>query len=271
MKLSSKDHEFTEEIRFSEVGPRIAAQAGQVAARAKQQIGGLPAGENVLAVNVLNQAEGESLKPDGIFGPLTRGAVLRFQGRQSLKVDGIVGPQTDTALLIQTALNTLALASLVPVNVVLDNRTREEIRRFQSRQRGLAVDGIVGPITRGAMIDALGGKRCPIRAQPRPRPPTPQPPTPQRPTPQPPPTSPGTPPTPACNRAELARRVDACIAETKRCLIEAGQDLGLALAACKLNPVCNAAAVAKSLLSMKRCREALLRCDAAAKAATNCT
>ncbi len=181
-ELSLEDDEFTEEVPLlQKVGPRIAAQAGQVAARAKQQIGGLPAEKTCWVQNVLNQAEGESLKPDGIFGPLTRGAVLRFQGRQSLKVDGIVGPQTETAL-IQTALNTLALASLVPVNGVLDNRTREEIRRFQS-QRGLAVDGIVGPITRGAMIDALGGKRCPIRAQPRPRPPTPQPPTPQRPTP----------------------------------------------------------------------------------------
>ena len=263
------EEEFSDEVPLLQKG--VAAKALQVAAtaRARQAIAVRQGstGEKVCWVqNVLNQAEGESLKIDGIFGPLTRGATLRFQSRHGLQVDGIVGKQTETAL-IQTGLNTIAQASLVGIDGVMNVRTQQEIRRFQSQQR-LVVDGIVGPITRGAMITALGGRRCPVRATPRPVPPPP-PPVPRPPTPNPPPPQP--PPTPGCNRTELARRVDACIADTKRCAIEAGQDLALALAACKLNPVCNAAAVGKSLLALKRCREALLRCDAAAKASTNCT
>lgn len=37
-------------------------------------------------------------KVDGIFGPMTKDAVMRFQKAKGLKVDGIVGPQTLRAL-----------------------------------------------------------------------------------------------------------------------------------------------------------------------------
>ena len=46
----------------------------------------------------LNKAAGEKLAVDGIFGPRTKAAVLRFQKKQGLLVDGIVGPKTRTAL-----------------------------------------------------------------------------------------------------------------------------------------------------------------------------
>ena len=45
----------------------------------------------------LNKA-GEKLAVDGIFGPLTKAAVLRFQKKQGLVQDAIVGPKTRTAL-----------------------------------------------------------------------------------------------------------------------------------------------------------------------------
>lgn len=106
--------------------------------------------------NVLN-TQGERLATDGIYGPLTREAVRRFQSRNSLSVDGIVGPQTEAAL-IQSALNQIAQASILPVNGIMDARTREEITRFQSRN-SLVPDGIVGPKTRAVMVVALGG-RC---------------------------------------------------------------------------------------------------------------
>jgi hypothetical protein len=64
--------------------------------------------------------------------------------------------------------------------------------------------------------------------------------------------------------------VDQCVEETRRCAKQATEDLGIALFACKLNPLCNVAAAGKYLLDLRRCREALLRCDAAAKRATNC-
>ncbi len=46
----------------------------------------------------LNQVAGENLAVDGIHGPLTDGAVRRFQGSKGLQVDGIVGPITERAL-----------------------------------------------------------------------------------------------------------------------------------------------------------------------------
>ncbi len=110
--------------------------------------------------NVLNKAMGENLVADGIYGPLSRGAVRRFQARHALLVDGVVGPQTETAL-IQAALNHIAQASLVPINGVMDAKTRQEILRFQSG-KSLVADGIVGPKTRAAMVTALGGQ-CIVR------------------------------------------------------------------------------------------------------------
>lgn len=110
--------------------------------------------------NILNKTAGENLVEDGVFGPLTRAAVLRFQANHQLSVDGVVGSQTETAL-IQSALNQLAQASLVPVDGRLDSRTRQEIVRFQSAN-GLVADGVVGPKTRAAMVARLGG-RCAIR------------------------------------------------------------------------------------------------------------
>jgi peptidoglycan hydrolase-like protein with peptidoglycan-binding domain len=110
---------------------------------------------------ILNKTSGENLVPDGLYGPRTRAAVQRFQTRAGLSADGIVGSQTNTAL-IQSALNQIAQASLLPVDGVMDARVQQEIKRFQS-QNSLVPDGVVGPKTRAAMVLALGG-RCRIPA-----------------------------------------------------------------------------------------------------------
>ena len=46
----------------------------------------------------LNHVAGEKLVVDGIFGVLTRAAVLRFQRKRRLATDGIVGPITRAAI-----------------------------------------------------------------------------------------------------------------------------------------------------------------------------
>ena len=46
----------------------------------------------------LNHVAGEKLTVDGIFGVLTKAAVLRFQKNKKLAQDGIVGPKTRGAL-----------------------------------------------------------------------------------------------------------------------------------------------------------------------------
>ncbi len=47
---------------------------------------------------VLNQRNNAGLAADGIYGPLTRDAVINWQRREQIGVDGIVGPETRTSL-----------------------------------------------------------------------------------------------------------------------------------------------------------------------------
>jgi peptidoglycan hydrolase-like protein with peptidoglycan-binding domain len=159
--------------------------------------------------NVLDLAEGESLTTDGLYGLLTRAAVVRFQQKYGLRVDGIVGPQTEAAL-IQTGLNRSALASLVPINGVMDNITRQEVVRFQ-QAHGLAADGIVGPRTRAAMVMAMGG-RCPVFPA---GPPSPSPP---------PPTPSGSVWTQGCSQQKLDSLLQQCESTYRKCVATCGLD-----------------------------------------------
>lgn len=74
---------------------------------------------------------------------------------------------------------------------------------------------------------------------------------------------------PGCNREELGRRVDACINQTRNCLMAATAKVGRAMVTCR-TPWCRAAAMARFWMDMRRCRERLLACDAAAKRDTRC-
>jgi hypothetical protein len=183
---------------------RIAPQVTRAVAAAKR---GTPPEKVCWVQNVLNKTMGEALVEDGLYGPLTRAGVTRFQTRHALAADGIVGSRTEVAL-IQAALNEVAQASLVPVNGVLDPQTTEQIRRFQS-QRNLVTDGIVGPRTRAAMVAALGGK-CKI---PTPRP-TPKPKNGTKPPPKP----------PACDPAVIAGLMKACAQDEFLCKAGCGLD-----------------------------------------------
>ena len=118
-------------------------------------------GENVKSVQYLVTAHGHSTGVDGIFGPLTKGAVEAFQSSRGLGVDGIVGPQTWPPLIIevQQGSNGDAVSAVqsqihgrgdgahqVAVDGIFGPRTNDAVRAFQTLL-GLAVDGIVGPQT----------------------------------------------------------------------------------------------------------------------------
>ena len=82
---------------------------------------------------------------DGIFGNMTKNAVMSFQRTYKLSVDGIAGSQTINKLnaLGQTVQNTLRkLGYNVSVDGILGPQSTNAIRDFQSRN-GLTANGIV--------------------------------------------------------------------------------------------------------------------------------
>jgi hypothetical protein len=116
-------------------------------------------GPEIYAIQLLLNAHGANLVPDGKFGPLTQTAVENFQTDEGLSEDIIVGPQTWEALLIQVqqgkngpevrAVQRL-LKDKFGYNIAIDGifgaGTKTAVKDFQTAQ-GLASDGIVGPKT----------------------------------------------------------------------------------------------------------------------------
>jgi len=128
---------------------------------------------DVAALQVAMRALGHySSTIDGIAGPLTRGAVRRFQGRRGLQVDGIAGPQTRRALgrRGRPRLGSRMMSSgargwdVAALQYLLGSRgygpgtydggfgpnTQQAVRRYQSAA-GLTVDGVAGSATLGAL------------------------------------------------------------------------------------------------------------------------
>jgi hypothetical protein len=270
------EEEFVDEIPLARKGVAIAsAKAWQVGAKATQQTAsarsGLTAEKTCWIQNVLNRAAGETLVTDGIFGPRTRAAVMRFQSSQGLQVDGVVGKQTETAL-VQLGLNAIRQAPRLTANGVMDARTQQEIRRFQS-ERDLTVDGIVGPITRAAMVKALGG-RCQNAARPPP----------PRSGPQPWVQAKG----PSCNRAEFEQQIRLCNEEAERCLRNALAKVGIGAGGCILAAAvglgkggvpgavgqlaaCGVPVTGLLLVELRNCNETLQRCAQLARQRTRCS
>ncbi|HEU0337022.1 MAG TPA: peptidoglycan-binding protein [Gaiellaceae bacterium] len=142
------------------------------------------ASPRVAAVQVALRARGLYPGPvDGIAGPLTRTALVRFQSRRGLLQDGRVGPRTRQALgvlgrpllgrrelwvgrvgwdvsSLEFRLRRFGLAAAA-VDGRFDGRTRVALRRFQ-RARGLAADGIAGTLTYRALLGGTPAASRPV-------------------------------------------------------------------------------------------------------------
>ena len=106
---------------------------------------------------------------DGIFGPRTATAVRAFQTEKNLAVDGDVGPRTWAALVVQTkkgdtgdqvravqyeANFRAGEGEALDVDGDFGPATDRWVRGFQEAV-GVAVDGIVGPVTWRALVSGM--------------------------------------------------------------------------------------------------------------------
>lgn len=122
---------------------------------------GAAAGAKLGAARIRELQRGIGVAVDGIWGPQTARAVIRFQARHGLAVDGIPGPMTFAALggprarvshagiggeraggSVQRLQQLLGL----PADGVFGPQTHRAVLRFQVRH-GLTADGVVGPQT----------------------------------------------------------------------------------------------------------------------------
>ncbi len=128
---------------------------------------------NVAALQVALKAKGlYGASVDGVRGPLTRAAVVRFQRRRRLAADGIAGPQTRAALgrrgrpalgsrVVRRGRRGWDVAALQyllarrgyppgAIDGIFGAITDIAVRNYQ-RALGLAVDGQAGPATLGSL------------------------------------------------------------------------------------------------------------------------
>jgi peptidoglycan hydrolase-like protein with peptidoglycan-binding domain len=131
------------------------------------------AGPKVAAVQVALKRVGlYNAAVDGVRGPLTKTAIVRFQRRRGLAVDGVVGPQTrrafgkrgrpafgsrtmkkgDRGWDIAAMQYILARRGYPPgaIDAVFGPMTDTALRNFQ-RAYGLSADGLAGPATISAL------------------------------------------------------------------------------------------------------------------------
>ncbi len=131
------------------------------------------AGPKVAAVQVALKRIGlYNATVDGVRGPLTRAAIVRFQSHRGLAVDGVVGPQTrrafgkrgrpafgsrtmkrgDRGWDVAAMQYILARRGYPPgaIDAVFGPMTDTALRNFQ-RAYGLSADGLAGPATISAL------------------------------------------------------------------------------------------------------------------------
>jgi peptidoglycan hydrolase-like protein with peptidoglycan-binding domain len=154
----------------------------------------------VRTAQTLLTRHGYSVPVTGYFGPITRNQVRRFQAAKGIRTTGNIGPLTWAALQRRPTAPTSAPTSRgrpilrlgsrgtavrtaqtlltrhgyrVPVTGVFDERTRQQVRRFQAA-KGIRTTGNVGPLTWAALertrrptvdgptVAPVGGVRSPL-------------------------------------------------------------------------------------------------------------
>lgn len=120
-------------------------------------------GRRVAAIQYLMTQRGYGLTADGYYGPVSAGAVKRFQAARGLVADGQVGPATWPHL-VYTLRQGHAGHHVRALQTVLDKHgaglvadggfgsvTASAVRAYQSVNR-LAVDGVAGAVTWRALV-----------------------------------------------------------------------------------------------------------------------
>lgn len=129
-------------------------------------------GHPVRTLQHLLRARGQHVDVDGIFGPMTQSAVRSFQQAEHLAVDGVVGPNTWSELIVTVRRGDHGDAVRgvqeefqfrngsgdptigVQIDGIFGSQTEHAVRGFQDAL-GLAVDGIVGPMTWRALVSGM--------------------------------------------------------------------------------------------------------------------
>jgi peptidoglycan hydrolase-like protein with peptidoglycan-binding domain len=117
-------------------------------------------GPAVQALQHLLRHHGQTIAADGIFGPMTEAAVKAFQSSKGLAADGKAGPKTFAAIIVTVRNGSqgeaVRAAQCLLVDVTVDGifgpKTDAAVRDMQ-HHFGIAVDGIVGPVTWRALVN----------------------------------------------------------------------------------------------------------------------
>ncbi|MGD7788424.1 phage tail tip lysozyme [Propionibacteriaceae bacterium Y1700] len=118
----------------------------------------------VTTLQYLLRSHGYTIDVDGSFGPATLAVVQAFQKAKGLVVDGVVGPRTwlavvkkvregdkgDAVRALQSELR--GAGHSVEIDGSFGPATLTAVKAYQ-KAAGLVVDGVVGPITWGSLVD----------------------------------------------------------------------------------------------------------------------
>ncbi|MFB7916047.1 peptidoglycan-binding protein [Streptomyces sp. NPDC056061] len=138
------------------------------AAPAWPALGNGTTGANVATAQYLLRGHGYDVSVDSDFGPATENTVVAFQQSKGYAADGVIGAETWPGLIVtvregesgdavaaaQTALNTYGYG--LTVDGRFGPATAAAVTSFQN-DKGLSVDGIIGPETWQNLVGHGGG------------------------------------------------------------------------------------------------------------------